>query len=199
MFSLKLLHGITCYRVWKECTHTHTPTATFEHSAQTRMLLLSTNRLWSCLGPRWRWLNAVSGNNPAKRFASDARLGNARNEKSETLYCAREKRRNGVRAAFAYKRRAAGARGAKQGLSPCTKNSATETKSLWTNRNYVQQQLLPQLPDNTRMFFYIVKRVNGVTSLYTCCWQKPSGNAEERQQHITNSSSNGNSSGTPFF
>ena len=84
-------------------------------------------------------------------------------------------------------------------LSPCTKNSETETKSLWTNQNYVQQRLLPQLPDNTRKFFYIVKRVNGVISIYTCCWQKPSGDAGERQQHRINSSSNGNSSGTPFF
>jgi hypothetical protein len=39
-----------------------------------------------------------------------------------------------------------------------------------------------------------------VRSAYThAADRKPSGDAEERQQHITNSSSNGNSSGTPFF
>ena len=35
----------------------------------------------ACLGPRWRALNAASGNNPAKRFPLDARLANACSKK----------------------------------------------------------------------------------------------------------------------
>ena len=51
------------------------------------------------------------------------------------------------------------------------------------------------------MFFYIVEMREWCDQLIDMLLTevKPNGDAEERRQHITNSLSNGNSSGTPSF
>ena len=56
----------------------------------------------ACLGPPWRGLNAVSGNNPAKRFPLDARLAND---------CSKKKRNFVLRKGKAEKRRPSCVRG----------------------------------------------------------------------------------------
>jgi len=84
-----------------------------------RLVLLASGirtRVRPCLGQRWRRLNAIRGKNPAERLASDARSPNACSAKRGSLNCAEENRRSELRAVFAFKRRAAGARGPKQGL-----------------------------------------------------------------------------------
>ena len=86
-------------------------------------------RLRPCLGQRWRRLNAISGKNPAERLASDARSPNACSAKRRSLNCAEENRRSELRAAFAFKRRAAGARGPKQGRDLVQNPSVYESNS----------------------------------------------------------------------
>lgn len=74
-------------------------------------------QLRPCLGLQWQCVNARSGNNPAERLASAARLPNARNAKRRCLNCAGENQVIDVRAAFAYKRRASATCAPKQGIS----------------------------------------------------------------------------------
>jgi len=101
-------------------------------------------RLRPCLGQRWRRLNAISGKNPAERLASDARSPNACSAKRRSLNCAEENRRSELRAAFAFKRRAAGARGPKQDLNKLANRN--DLNDYTTDETLSQLEwLLPQL------------------------------------------------------